>query len=78
MWLLNTKSYQLVLFNDEATVPDYAILSHVWARSEDEVTYKDWMTADPATLATKSGYLKIVGCCRKAQQDGYAYVWIDT
>ncbi|KAE9362978.1 HET-domain-containing protein [Stipitochalara longipes BDJ] len=56
-------------------VPPYAILSHTWGK--EEVTFQDiTSSAHPPTY--KAGFAKIEGCCTKAAQDGYEYVWIDT
>jgi hypothetical protein len=61
----------------------YAILSHVWGPTKDEVTYEE-MSLPPrdrskATLA-KPGYQKIVETCRIASSSRYKlpYAWCDT
>ncbi|KAF5227055.1 hypothetical protein FANTH_14886, partial [Fusarium anthophilum] len=71
MRLLNVSTLQLKEF--AAHVPPYAILSHTW--TEEEVLYSDIGTL---TAQSKEGYPKLVGCCRKAAQDGFDWVWIDT
>jgi hypothetical protein len=55
----------------------YAILSHTWLRSSDEVTYSAWNkgvfnTSDP-------GYQKLVNFCKAAWMDhGLTLGWMDT
>jgi hypothetical protein len=56
-------------------VPPYAILSHTWGK--DEVTFQD-ITSSTGPPYDKAGFSKIRGCCVKAADDGYKYVWIDT
>ncbi|KAG4432180.1 hypothetical protein IFR05_012347 [Cadophora sp. M221] len=73
MRLLNTSTLRLESFFGRE-LPIYAILSHTWG--EDEVTLQDMST--PAEAETKAGYAKLSGCCTKAVEDGYGYVWIDT
>ena len=55
----------------------YAILSHRWGHSEDEVTYEDMKRGNQAWRKKKAHH-KIDSCCRQALQDGLSYVWIDT
>ncbi|KAH7222759.1 hypothetical protein BKA60DRAFT_452774 [Fusarium oxysporum] len=71
MRLLNVSTLQLKEFIGQ--VPPYAILSHTW--TEEEVLYSDIGTL---TSSSKQGYPKLVGCCRKAAQDGFEWAWIDT
>ncbi|KAG4412029.1 hypothetical protein IFR04_014846 [Cadophora malorum] len=73
MRLLNTSTFRLESFFGRE-LPIYAILSHTWG--DDEVTLQDM--ANPEESGPKSGYTKLRGCCRKAAEDGYEYVWIDT
>lgn len=56
-------------------IPPYAILSHTWGK--DEVTFQD-ITSSTGPPYGKAGFSKIRGCCVKAAEDGYQYVWIDT
>ncbi|KAL6708236.1 hypothetical protein ACN47E_003420 [Coniothyrium glycines] len=56
-------------------VPPYAILSHTWGPSREEVSFDD-VTSD--TYKTKTGYRKIVFCGRQAAIDGLDYFWVDT
>ncbi|KAF5642688.1 beta transducin [Fusarium sp. NRRL 52700] len=71
MRLLNISTLQLKEFIGH--VPPYAVLSHTW--TEQEVLYSDIGTL---TAQSKEGYPKLVGCCSKAAQDGFEWVWIDT
>jgi len=72
MRLLNTETLKLQEFFDE-DISDYAILSHRWQNNE--VSYQD-LQADKNKDG--AGYRKILGCCAKALQDGYEWIWIDT
>ncbi|KAK7440030.1 hypothetical protein VKT23_017281 [Stygiomarasmius scandens] len=73
---IDTLTLKLVKFNDDSTVPPYAILSHRWI-SEKEVVYAEYFQPRKET-SFKSGYQKIRAACRKARQDGIRYIWIDT
>lgn len=53
----------------------YAILSHVWGKDEDEVSYEDMVSGHPEA---KRGYRKLFNCCKQAHQDGLSYAWVDT
>ncbi|KAI0008105.1 HET-domain-containing protein [Xylariaceae sp. FL0662B] len=72
MRLLNVDTRQLEEFVGEER-PHYAILSHTWGRHE--VTFHDLLRSD---VETHEGYAKLHGCCQRARNDGYRYVWIDT
>lgn len=55
----------------------YAILSHTWAKNnDDEVTFKDM--SDLARAKQKRGWEKIDETCKKAARDSIPYLWIDT
>ncbi|KAI1069028.1 hypothetical protein LB507_006583 [Fusarium sp. FIESC RH6] len=71
MRLLNVSTLSLQEF--AGRIPPYTILSHTWG--EQEVLFSDIGTA---AAASKQGYAKLTGCCRKAAQDGFDWVWIDT
>jgi hypothetical protein len=73
MRLLCSDSLQLFEFF-EADIPQYVILSHTWG--QDEVTFQDIQNLEKATR--KKGFRKLEGCCKKAQSDGFQWVWIDT
>jgi hypothetical protein len=59
----------------DSKASEYAILSHRWGNSKDEVSFEDMLTG---RAEGKKGYMKLVGCCKQAQRDGLQYVWIDT
>jgi hypothetical protein len=56
-----------------ADIPPYAILSHTWG--EEEVLFADMNNGN---ASVKKGFAKVKGCCAKAAQDGFEWVWIDT
>jgi Heterokaryon incompatibility protein (HET) len=72
MRLLNTSTLQLKEYFD-SNIPPYAILSHRW--ENEEVTFQDMQRGSHEGMA---GFLKIKGCCRQAELDGFAWVWIDS
>ncbi|KAK4159888.1 heterokaryon incompatibility protein-domain-containing protein [Cladorrhinum sp. PSN259] len=74
MRLLRTDTLELVEF--QGRVPPYVILSHTWG--PEEVSFQDLSLLGKSALKKKAGYDKIVGCCARAVEDGYQYVWIDT
>ncbi|KAH7309735.1 heterokaryon incompatibility protein-domain-containing protein [Stachybotrys elegans] len=59
----------------EYAVPRYAILSHTW--EEEEVQFQD-MQGDLSKIENLKGYRKIQGSCRRAKEDGFDWIWIDT
>ncbi|CAI6340792.1 unnamed protein product [Periconia digitata] len=65
-------SLQMSNFSGQ-TVPPYAILSHVWGKSE--VQYSD--IAD-GTYKEKDGYRKLKFCAEQAAKDNLQYFWVDT
>ena len=87
MRLLNTTTLKLHEFFD-AEIPQYAILSHTWGAEEvtfqemTDVFDEDGCQCGKATrrakLLAKSGYEKILACCRLATRDDLQYAWIDT
>ncbi|OAG15485.1 HET-domain-containing protein [Alternaria alternata] len=54
---------------------EYAILSHTWGHSDDEVTYQDLQND---TTRNKKGYNKLIFCGNQALKDGLQYFWVDT
>jgi hypothetical protein len=56
-------------------IPPYAILSHTWGYSDEEVTYQDMLGG---TGKEKRGYCKLTFCKEQAAKDGLRYFWIDT
>jgi ankyrin repeat protein len=76
MRLLQIKdSGELSLVECVGTVPPYAILSHTWGPSYDEVSYQDMMNG---TAMHKPAYGKFTFCMEQATKDNLAYFWIDT
>jgi ankyrin repeat protein len=57
------------------SLPHYAILSHTWGPSNEEVTHQDLLHG---TGGEKAGYRKLSLCGRQAAQDGFQYFWVDT
>lgn len=74
MRLLHTRTLTLYEVSPNA-IPPYAILSHTWGESEEEVKLQD---LGAPGVERKAGYAKIKGCCRQAQKDGLDYAWVDT
>ena len=72
MRLLNTTTHKVKEFVG-SNHPPYVILSHTW--EDEEVSLKD---IENETAKSKKGFAKIAGCCRKAAEDGFEWVWIDT
>ncbi|KAJ6199252.1 heterokaryon incompatibility protein-domain-containing protein [Bipolaris maydis] len=63
----------------EDEIPVYAILSHTWGRSGDEVQFEDIQGGQKDYGDTsKPGYEKLRFCQEKVEKDGLAYFWIDT
>ncbi|KAM7205166.1 Heterokaryon incompatibility protein (HET) domain containing protein [Naviculisporaceae sp. PSN 640] len=75
MRLLRADTLELAEFVGK--VPPYVILSHTWG--PEEVSFHDLSIPAKRTAAKKkAGYVKIAGCCARALEDGYEYVWVDT
>ncbi|KAF9691412.1 hypothetical protein EKO04_010874 [Ascochyta lentis] len=72
MRLINTDTRQFEEFIG-SNIPPYAILSHTW--EEEEVIYKHYTTGGYEQM---KGYSKIDMTCRKAEDFGLDYAWIDT
>ncbi|KAJ4363902.1 hypothetical protein N0V83_009354 [Neocucurbitaria cava] len=56
-------------------IPPYAILSHTWGSTGDEVTYRDMLNK---TGQEKVGYHKLTFCAEQVGKDGLEHFWIDT
>lgn len=52
------------------SIPMYAILSHTWGPSADEVSYNDLVNG---LGKNKPGYDKIRFCAKQAERDGLRY-----
>ncbi|KAI1420036.1 HET-domain-containing protein [Xylaria sp. FL1777] len=80
MRLIDTKTLELKEFHHE--IPPYAILSHTWG--SEEVTFQEYLLAmgpdstRHSHIKRKSGFSKIIGACKRAQNDKLAYLWCDT
>ncbi|KAK4620131.1 Vegetative incompatibility protein HET-E-1 [Fulvia fulva] len=72
----DTEELTLQTFNDDSQVPRYAILSHTWLAEQEEVTFFDLHDHEKAKL--KLGWSKLDHSRRRAREDGYLFVWIDT
>ena len=55
--------------------PQYAILSHTWGATAEEVTFRDLIDG---TGKGKVGYDKIRFCGEQATRDSLQYFWVDT
>src|SRR5690349_16226578 len=78
MRLLNIEDMALELFPDppDASIPDYAILSHRWGA--EEITFEDMRDPTAEEVRRKLGWKKIKQSCRLATDVGFKYIWIDT
>jgi hypothetical protein len=70
---MSNGDFSLTEFLDN--IPPYAILSHTWGDTNDEVTYDD---LTKGTGKSKKGYTKIQFCAKQAADNGLQYFWIDT
>ncbi|KAJ8131298.1 hypothetical protein O1611_g2325 [Lasiodiplodia mahajangana] len=80
--LLTTRELK---WHEEKDRPPYAILSHRWGDTSEEVTFQEFKsTLDPNPLTpmdsilSKSGYKKILEFCKAADSLKYDWVWVDT
>ena len=76
MRLLHTTTIKLSSFDDDDSIPPYAILSHTWGNAE--ISFHDLLNYPESKLHESEGYQKIRSCCALAAVGGYEYVWIDT
>lgn len=70
----DAQSFSLVQYLG-CDIPPYAILSHTWGSSKDEITYQDLACG---TGASKTGYGKLTFCAAQAAKDGLRHFWVDT
>ncbi|KXX77916.1 Vegetative incompatibility protein HET-E-1 [Madurella mycetomatis] len=75
MRLLNVDTFRLEEFFC-ADPPPYAILTHTWGNDSEEVSYRDVLNGMLDLPGARP--FKVAGCCKRAKEDGYRYVWIDT
>ncbi|KAF7895099.1 hypothetical protein EAF00_006913 [Botryotinia globosa] len=75
MRLLHTKETENLRVQEftQRDIPSYAILSHRW--EEEEVAFEDIKNGD---FKQKKGFAKLEGCRRRAREDEYDWVWVDT
>ncbi|KAJ8129488.1 hypothetical protein O1611_g4143 [Lasiodiplodia mahajangana] len=59
----------------DGDIPHYAILSHTWGPSDEEVTFQDILHGRGKR---KSGYGKIRFCAEQAARDGLEFFWVDS
>ena len=82
MWLLRTATLTLHYFvSPDQVKPGYVILSHVW--DKDEQTFQDVRQIHARCEASgedrrKAVSLKIRRFCEVAEEQGYAWAWVDT
>ncbi|CAF3580719.1 unnamed protein product, partial [Fusarium graminearum] len=74
MRLINTQTLQLEFYHGGSR--RYAILSHVWGN--DEVTFQDMTSVDPAEALELDRYSKLRESCKLARSLKLDYLWIDT
>lgn len=74
MRLINARTLELESFDDEATRPKYAILSHRWIDKQ-EVTFHEFTSQ---SHQAKAGWEKINFCCEEALVHKLEWVWVDT
>lgn len=77
MRLLDARTHRLADFPADS-IPRYAILSHRWGATDEEVLYADLEAKGPKAAKRKRGWQKVQDTCQQAIDDGYNYVWIDT
>ncbi|KAJ4398156.1 hypothetical protein N0V85_006353 [Neurospora sp. IMI 360204] len=80
MRLLKTDTFELVEFVGE-DVPKYAILSHTWEGKEvsfHDFQYPDALTYLKADEPHTPAWAKVKHACRKAQEDEFEFIWINT
>ncbi|KAK3396986.1 heterokaryon incompatibility protein-domain-containing protein [Sordaria brevicollis] len=80
MRLLKTDTFELLEFVGEG-IPKYAILSHTWEGKEvsfQDIQHPDALKYLRASNPPTPAWSKVKHSCRKAQEEGYEYIWIDT
>ena len=75
MRLLNAQTLNLKVFENDAAVPKYAILSHTWG--DDEVSFQD-MLHSVTKAKSKEGFKKIQFTATQALKEQIDYIWVDT
>lgn len=84
MRLINTRTKKLK-WHEENNRPRYAILSHRWGDTSEEVTLQEYeatLSSNPLTpigpTLSKPGYRKIREFCEEAARLDYDWAWADT
>lgn len=75
MWLIHAREKVLVAANWKP-LPPYAILSHVWEKEKQEVTFQDMQ--DPEKASGMETFSKIRETCELALKENLEYIWVDT
>lgn len=75
MRLLNVHSFDLQTFYGDS-IPPYAILSHTWLTTKDEVTFVQ--LKDDIHWREIPGARKIEYVCKQAAADDFNWAWVDT
>ncbi|KAK3647674.1 hypothetical protein LTR56_007903 [Elasticomyces elasticus] len=71
MRLLNTTTFELAHYEDEHLLPKYAIFSHKWYPSGEEVTFSDFQT--PGNAPHKKGFAKLESLCAVVAAKGHRW-----
>ena len=70
--------------DDELMEVQYAILSHCWGKSDEEVKLSEMEELPKLekeardVVRKRAGYKKIVGTCEQAREDELEWAWVDT
>jgi len=74
-FLSSDSSGKLSFAQFKANPPPYAILSHTWGQTDEEVSYAEVING---LGKEKRGYRKIEFCASQGKQDNLQYFWVDT
>ncbi|KAI1357593.1 HET-domain-containing protein [Xylaria arbuscula] len=77
MRLIHTGTKELK-WHEENDRPPYAILSHRWGNSSEDVTLQEFEATPIGNFLSKPGYTKIEKFCQEASRLGYEWAWVDT
>lgn len=77
MWLINVYTMQLEHFPGHE-MPIYAILSHTWAKEDEEVKFDELGAKQNSAWQHKSGGVKIKNMCQRTKELDIHYAWVDT
>lgn len=72
------KELNFQLINVSSDPPPYAILSHRWGYTDDEISFEDFNQRSNQAKLKKGFKQKVEPCCRQALEDGLTHAWIDT